>query len=232
MSFEQRFVNRATADPEGFAEAVQATYGFNPEGVARLLGIAGKLGQPSGAMLSAKDVADIKALHPHLDAHVVDSFVAKLHKLQPGQRSDAFIAVLANDAAAMQGDYVNAGDTFKQVSKLAREFATQEISDTINAKRGGTDVAPRHTPEEGSVRAHLENQFTHRNQRAVQEALAAGDPTAEAITRDALAVAIDNSLERLQQPDASTRDTVAAAFDYHAGAELAGSEFGVTQGDN
>jgi len=45
--------------------------------------------------------------------------------------------------------------------------------------------------------------------------------------RQHVAARIDNAADRLEQPEASTRDTVEAAFDLHQGEAIAQSEFGL-----
>lgn len=226
-AFEDRFVKRAQASPD-FDAALRQRFGFDGAGVTALLGLASKLATPAGAQLSDRDVQTLQRLHPHLDGNVVAAAVATINRAPAASRHDLFIGALASDSAAMQGDYVNAGDAFREVQQLSTAYQTQQYADTLIARRGGADAeAPRYKPEEGSIRALVEAQFTHPNQRAFAQALEAGDPNAEGIARDALAQSIEGAAARLEQPDISTREALDAAYSLHVGEAHASEQFGI-----
>jgi hypothetical protein len=67
--------------------------------------------------------------------------------------------------------------------------------------------------------------------REVTDAMERGDPRAEGVIRESLAQTVERASERLR-PDAedvSTRDTVAAAFDFHEAESIAVDNGFVTQ---
>lgn len=227
--FENRFVARATQDPDGFAEAVRQQYGLDPAQVDTCLRIASKLSQPSGGLISAADVQALQAMYPGTDPSYIADRAAEINKAPAHVRAMGFTAAVVGDANVWNNlDLSNASPAYRQVEELTRSYATQEYADAINAKRGGEAVEPRAPkPQAHDVRSLIESHFTPPGQRAVQEALDRGDPDVEHAARNLLADRIEQASERLQQPEASTRDTVAAAFDLHMGESLAASEYGV-----
>jgi len=229
MTYEQRFLKRADSDAQGFAQAVQQRYGFTPAGVTALLKMASTLSQPSGAMLSDADVQTLKNLHPQVHPGDIDSMVDGLHKVAPGARAQAFLGALAEDRAVLSGDMVNASPRFKEIDGLVDSYVTNEYAEAIDKRRGGTEAQPWR-PEPGSVRALLEQATESKPQRQLMDAMNAGNPYAEGIVREQVAQGIEGAIERLQQPEASTRETLDAAWDMHTGSEIAADQFGI--GDN
>lgn len=236
MTYEQRFMRRAGTDARGFAQTVQQRFGFSPSGVGQLLDMASRLSQPAGATLTKRDVATLQALHPQVHPGDIAAIADRLGQLEPSRRFEMFAGLLADDPAAMYGDRVNATDRFREIEELTRQYTTEEMAESINQRRGGSEVKPAWKPEAwkpeaGSVRALIEQQLVSKPHEQMLQRMNAGDPYAEEVVRQDVANRMDNALDRLEQPEASTHDTLSAAFDFHQGAEISATEFGLA-GDN
>jgi len=228
MSYETRFNKRAAADPQGFDQAVKQRFGFPAADVDKLLRMASKLAQPWGGQLSGADIKTLQALHPHVSPRDIADMADRLNTSEPDRRFELFAGLLADDAAGMYGDYVNANDRFKEIADLTREYTTAEYAEAVNARRGGSaDAPPSYKEPEGSVRDLVERQMVPKGMRELNDAFERGDPQAESAIRQHVADRIDNAADRLEKPGDSTRDTVEAAFDLHQGEAIAQSEFGI-----
>jgi hypothetical protein len=227
-SFESRFIAQARADAQGFTSTVRDRFGHAPAFVSQMLRAAGRLSGPGGGTLTKNDVAAITQAHPGIDPHYIASVAAKLNEAQ-GDRGAHLLALLSGDQAAVQGDYVNAGSDFKELQALSRDFTLHETVDAINAKAGGVeDAPPAWKPEAGSVRAMLEQQYRPKGEREFSEALARGDGHAHQTARAAVVEKMGRATDVLESGEASTRDAVAAAFNYHQGEAVAADQWGET----
>jgi hypothetical protein len=225
MSFENRFARRAVSDPADFERAVTQRFGFDSAGVGRLLEMASKLSQ--SGQLSGADIRQLQALHPSVSKDFVATVARRVNEAAPDRRFELFAGVLANDQAAMFGNHVDAGSDFKAISDMTQTYTTESYAAELNARRGGSEGSAPWRPEPGSARDLIERQLEPPGVRELADRYEAGDEDALETARQVTANSMERSLDRLAEPDISTRDAVEAALAYHSGEQIARTEFGV-----
>jgi len=228
MGYETKFI-RAAQGP-AFEAAVKQRFGFDSRGVDTLLRIAAKLSSPAGGTLSDHDVATFHDMHPHLTPHQVADWAVRINRASPDRRAEMFVGTLAGDGqAGMWGDHVDANDNFKQIGKMVEQYAREDLSQSVNAKLGGSSGASKPwAPQPGSVRDLLERATVPKAHRELRERFEAGDPQAEGIVRDGVVYVMEQAIDTLHdKPEASLADTVGAAYDWHCSEDFATEEFGI-----
>jgi hypothetical protein len=227
MSYEQKFI-RAAQGP-AFEQAVRQRFGFDSRGVDTLLRIAVKLSSPAGGTLSDRDVATFHDMHPQLTPHQVADWAVRINKAAPDRRAEMFVGTLAGDLEGMFGDHVDANDNFRQINNMVEQYATEDYSQAVNAKLGGSSTASKPwAPEPGSVRDLLQRATVPKAHRELRERFEAGDPQAEGTVRNGLVYVMEHAIDTLHdKPEASLADTVEAAYDWHCSEDFATEEFGI-----
>jgi hypothetical protein len=226
MGYEDKFI-RAAQGP-AFEAAVKQRFGFDSRGVDTLLRIAVKLSSPAGGTLSDRDVATFHDMHPQLTPHQVADWAVRINKAAPDRRAEMFVGTLAGDLEGMFGDHVDANDNFKQIGKMVEQYAREDLSQSVNAKLGGSsNTSPAWRPEPGSVRDLLERATVPKGHRDMLQAFDSGNPEAEYFMREALATKMQDGIDRLAEADLDMHSAVEAAYDVSVGADLAAEQFGV-----
>jgi len=229
---------RAKADPAATDAYARQVLGHDLATAERLLAIHRSL--VDGHKIDSDQHQTLRAAHPNVPIRQLAAIVQNLNGQPPGMRADLYVALLAGDAKAVQGNFAEAGETFKQLQAFTRSYHTESVATQIDAKREATvdpEVKARtiERPAEDpmSTRALLAVQLEGRQgkeARAVTELAEEGHPAAEAYVRESLAQTIERSSEKLApDADVSTRDTVAAAFDFHEAEAVAEDQGYVSQ---
>jgi len=237
-AYQRRFLRQADADPAAVNEYAKSVLGHDLATAERLLAIHRSL--VDGKKIDSVQHEQLRAAHPNVPIRQLAAIVSNLNQQPPGQRADLYVALLAGDSKAVTGNFAEAGETFKQLQAFTRSYHTEAAAEQINAKRETTtdpEVAKRviERPAEDamSTRALLAAQFEGqhgKDARTIAEAADQGHPQAEAYVRENLAQTIERSSEKLApDADVSTRDTVAAAFDFHEAEAVAEDQGYVSQ---
>lgn len=234
-TYQRRFMAQADANPAALDAYARKVLGHDMATAERLLGIHRSL--IDGKKLDANQHQTIRNAFPTLPIRQLAGIVQKLNEQPPHTRADIYLGLLAGDIQAVQGNYAEVGETFKQLQAFTKAYHTEAAAEQINAKRETTvdpEVKARtieRKPEDpmstrALIAAQIDGQYG-RDARTVSEAAERGDPRAEAFTRESLARSIEEASAKLD-PDAedvSRRDSVAAAFEMHQ-AEEVGKDLG------
>jgi len=228
--YSDRFARAAAADASGFINAVVGRYGLSPANLSTVLKLATKLHSNDNVKLSTADIEQLQRAYTGVaPPHVVAHYVSLVNNAPAAQRADMFCASMVGDDAVLGGDYVHAGDAYRHARGLMEAAATLDMSEAINARRGGSaDASPAWSPPPGSVRESITEQLKGRPRREMEQRLEQDDPQALEASRHALAAGIEQSSEWLARDDpGSLHDTVSAAFDLHQGESIAQEQFGI-----
>lgn len=224
-TYQRRFVQQADANPAALDAYARQTLGHDLATAERLLAIHASLGD--GHKVNPTQHQQLRAAFPQVPIRQLASIVHNLNQQPAGSRADLYLGLLAGDAKAVQGNYAEAGESFKQLQAFTRSYHTESAAEQIDAKRDKTidpEIKARtieRKPEEplstrALIAAQIDGQWG-KDVRQINDAIERGDPHAEAVVRENLAQTIERSSAKLDPAaeDVSARDAVAAAFDFH-----------------
>jgi hypothetical protein len=230
-SYQRRFMAQADANPHALDAYARQVLGHDMATAHRLLQIHRSL--VDGRKIDPTQHDHLRRAFPQVPVRQLAGIVAALNDLDPGIRAQGYLGLLAGDMAVVSGDLANAGPAYKQLTEFTKAYHTEAAAEQIAEKReANTDreIAARkieRRPEDPmSTRALIAAQIDGKQgklAREVTDAMERGDPRAEGVVRESLAQTVERASERLR-PDAedvSTRDTVAAAFDFHEAESIA-----------
>jgi len=226
-TFMRRVMRDARNNPADFEAAVRQYTGHDSRTVTAMIRMWQRLER--GGALQPADTAVLQRAHPEV-AHQIPEMVAAINKQKPSTRGTLFLGAVSGDTAVMQGRLHEAGSTFADLKQFVADFTREDMAASINAKREANtdpDIKARTIEKPQAdpfdTRALLASQLGGREARLASDALEAGSPDAEVAMRSHLVGKAERAIERLE-PDAkdestgrdlSTRDSVAAAFDWH-----------------
>jgi hypothetical protein len=205
-SYQRRFMAQADANPHALDAYARQVLGHDMATAHRLLQIHRSL--VDGRKIDPTQHDHLRRAFPQVPVRQLAGIVAALNDLDPGIRAQGYLGLLAGDMAVVSGDLANA----KREANTDREIAARKIE--------------RRPEDPMSARALIAAQIDGKQgklAREVTDAMERGDPRAEGVVRESLAQTVERASERLR-PDAedvSTRDTVAAAFDFHEAESIA-----------
>jgi hypothetical protein len=222
-SYQRRFERAANDDPGGFAQYTQQRLGHSPEVAQGLLAIHRHL--VDGNKVTPQHVRQLQAAHPYVDGRQIAQMAHALNQQPPGERASIYLGCLAGDVPAMSGNYADAGPVFKELQSFTEAYHRESVAAEINARREQNidpDMQRRQIerPQEDpmSTRNLIARQLEGDEGKAaryINDRVEAGDPDMLRAVAGNLADTGERALEKLEDPEASTRDTVAAAFAYH-----------------
>jgi len=223
-AYQRRFQRQAEANPQALYGYTEQRLGVPPHIAVQFLQIHRDLTE--GKKVTPAQTRQLMAGNPTVDPRMVSDLVHRLNQQPPHTRADLYLAILANDPAAYNGSYAESGPLLKELQAFTKTYHTETMAAEINARReeradpellAKVIERPQHDPL--STRALIEAQIdgdVGKRARYVADLIEQGDPNASVVLADNLANRAESAMERLQpEAEGSTRDSVAAAYDFH-----------------
>jgi hypothetical protein len=203
---------------------VRQHLGHDPATAEALLNIHAHLHH--GGRVEDKHVRLLQQAHPGIGN--IPALVDALNAEPPGMRPRMYLAMLSGDMNVLHDRMHEAGDTYKALDKLATTFHAESIADELHRRADGGKLKPepaQRPVDPMSTRAIIEAQLEPPGMRAMAKAIDDGDPHAVHTVRHYLADKIDACTDVLKpESEASPRESITAAFDYHGAVEAAQDE--------
>jgi len=230
-----RFERAARQSPQAFAATVRQVTGHDPATVTAMLEAWAHLER--GGALTPAHISMLQRAHPE-HAAAVPNLCSQINGLPPKVRGDALLATVSGDRAVLEGRYADAGSAFKEVKALATDWQRESIAAEISDRREvnvDPDIRERTITREPvdplSARAIIERTIDGDHGklvRGIADGVRDGDPGSLEVLRGNLADKAADAIERLDKSDElSTRDVVAASFDYHEVEQIASDQLGI-----
>jgi hypothetical protein len=213
----RRFVDNADADPQAYRAYVRQQLGVEPETAEALLGAHSHLHH--GGRLEERHVKLLQGAYPRV-ASQIPALADELNAQAPGLRPRYFLAMLSGDTNVLHDRMHEAGDTYKALDKLSTTYHEEAFAHELNRRADGGKLKPEpamRPVDPMSTRSIIERQLEPPGMRAMAEAVERGDPYATQQVRRYLADKADAATDTLMpEAEATTRDSVAAALDWHS----------------
>lgn len=200
----------ALARSPNYEAHVRAKYGMGPRDLEIVARMGTRLGHP-GQALTSTDIKQLQRIYSHVDPREVADLADKLNNAHSGSRQTLFGCLLAGDADGLRTgvpktqDAIDANIFFQTYG----EFELANKVDTRLDERVPHDAvtirAP--APREDDTRSVIESLLPP----SIEDGL---EMSSEQVQRDYLGARMDASMEKLKDEELSTRDTLAAAFDF------------------